>query len=380
MSRTVFTRKTKDVDDYGRTTLSPFALLEGPPPLRNDGQHLPNRDCGCGTTSVHDRSQQSSGGDSRVLTQVSSTGGSSLFGAALGYSSRSRRIYEDNVTTVEHRGGFRGRFATARGVRQGCPASGFLFTVAFGRICACADDFAVAAHSFRLIMPILAGAFQIIDAVIGIFLHHRKCYCVQCGLQTCDDLSRWVGHARPDVRAMRISSFTKKLSAVIGPVVPDHLWNEALSQIMECVCAGISASPQSLVQKLVAFKVYALSVLCYVGSIHAPDHENLRADTSAFQKLTAGLLNTSTVCPGQSLDQDWTLLEFVSPALQPVSLLPYHLPRSECHRLANFSATTPQWEAWWLNPTVAHATISAFQQVRHPHGAHRSALTPGHWL
>ena len=70
----------------------------------------------------------------------------------------------------------------ARGVRQGCPASGFLFAMAFDPIfrwlqdaiipnnpagldflqpvpCAYADDFAVAASSFRCLMTALAPAF-----------------------------------------------------------------------------------------------------------------------------------------------------------------------------------------------------------------------------
>ena len=42
-----------------------------------------------------------------------------------------RRMYVENITTVEYGGKIRGHFPMARGVREGCPASGFLFTVAF---------------------------------------------------------------------------------------------------------------------------------------------------------------------------------------------------------------------------------------------------------
>ena len=71
----------------------------------------------------------------------------------------------------------------ARGVRQGCPAFGFLFAMACDPIfrwledtiipkkpaapnflqpipCACADDFAVAALSFRLLMTALSPEIQ----------------------------------------------------------------------------------------------------------------------------------------------------------------------------------------------------------------------------
>ena len=42
-----------------------------------------------------------------------------------------RGIYNDPTTSVEHASTLRGQFAMMRGVRQGCPASGYLFTVAF---------------------------------------------------------------------------------------------------------------------------------------------------------------------------------------------------------------------------------------------------------
>ena len=88
----------------------------------------------------------------------------------------------------------------ARGVRQGCPASGFLFAIAFHPIfrwlhgsviprdpsvpdlllpfpCAYADGFAVAASSFRTLM---AALFKVVDRLAGVNLNHRKCW-VQCG-------------------------------------------------------------------------------------------------------------------------------------------------------------------------------------------------------
>ena len=79
----------------------------------------------------------------------------------------------------------------ARGVRQGCPASGFLFAMAFDPIfrrlqdaiiprspagldflqqvqCAYADHLAVAALSFRDLLTALAHAFHSIDRIAGL--------------------------------------------------------------------------------------------------------------------------------------------------------------------------------------------------------------------
>ena len=99
-----------------------------------------------------------------------------------------RRIYYDITTRVEFAGMTRGQFLTARSVRQGCPASGFLFAMAFDRIfrwlqdaiipwnpagldflqpapCAYADDLGVAATSFRDKLTSLAPAFQTVDQI-----------------------------------------------------------------------------------------------------------------------------------------------------------------------------------------------------------------------
>ena len=87
---------------------------------------------------------------------------------------------------------------TAGGVRKGCPASGFLFVMAFDPIfrvlqnsviprglppvpCAYADDFAVAALSFRSLMPASSPAFKAFDCIAVLNLNHRKCYWVQYG-------------------------------------------------------------------------------------------------------------------------------------------------------------------------------------------------------
>ena len=92
---------------------------------------------------------------------------------------------------MEFAGAERGQFLVARGVRQGCPASGFLFAMDFGPIfrwlqetiipknpdnldflqpaqCAYADDVAVASSSFRELMSALAPAFRSVDYIAGL--------------------------------------------------------------------------------------------------------------------------------------------------------------------------------------------------------------------
>ena len=116
-----------------------------------------------------------------------------------------RRIFYDSTTAVEFAGMTRGQFLMARSVRQGCPASGFLFAMAFDPIFrwlqdaisprnpasldflqpaqfTFADDLAVAALSFRGLTA-LAPAFQTVDQTAGLNLNHVKCCWVQYGIE-----------------------------------------------------------------------------------------------------------------------------------------------------------------------------------------------------
>ena len=113
-----------------------------------------------------------------------------------------RRIYHDSTTHVEFAGTTRGQFLMARGVRQGCLASGFLFAMAFDPIFrwfqdaiiprnpagldflqparrACADDLAVAPPSLWCLMTAVTPACQTVNQIAGFNLNHRKCCWVQ---------------------------------------------------------------------------------------------------------------------------------------------------------------------------------------------------------
>ena len=99
-----------------------------------------------------------------------------------------RSIYSDSTMHMEFAGAAPGQFLMAQGVRQGCPASGFLFAMAFDTFfkwlqeviiprnpdnleflqptqCAYADDLAVASFSFRGLMTALAPAFRSVDYI-----------------------------------------------------------------------------------------------------------------------------------------------------------------------------------------------------------------------
>ena len=156
-------------------------------------------------------------------------------------------IENDSTTHVEFAGATRGQILMARGVRQGCPASGFLFAMAFDPIfrwlqaaviprnpdnldflqpaqCAYADDLAVAASSFRGLMTALAPAFHSVDHVAGLNLNCRKCRWVQYGTEGRESQWHWLSENCEEFGEMQIVRYAKYVGTMIGPDGYIHRW------------------------------------------------------------------------------------------------------------------------------------------------------------
>ena len=141
-----------------------------------------------------------------------------------------RRIYDDSTTHVEFAGTTRGQFPMARGVRQGCPASGLVFAMAFDLILrwlqeaviprnpngldflqsaqsVYADDLTVAASSFRGLMTELAPAFHSVDQVAGLNLNHRKCCWVHYGSEGRESLLHWLSDNCEEFRELQVDRY-----------------------------------------------------------------------------------------------------------------------------------------------------------------------------
>ena len=135
----------------------------------------------------------------------------------------------------------------ARGVRQGCPASGFLFAMAFDPIfrwlqetviprnphnldflepvqCAYADDLAVAASCFRDLMTALAPAFHSVDPTAGINLNYRKCCWVQYGNEERESLRTWISENYGEFREMQSVRHAQYVGTMIGPDGCHYRW------------------------------------------------------------------------------------------------------------------------------------------------------------
>ena len=58
-------------------------------------------------------------------------------------------------------------------------------------------------------------------------------------------------------------------------------------------CSRITSSPKSLFERSVDYKVYALPVQGYIGSLAAPDQATLTEESRALQRLGAGPYNAN---------------------------------------------------------------------------------------
>ena len=156
--------------------------------------------------------------------------------------------FRDSITHVEFAEAERGQFLMARGVRQGCPLSGFLFAMAFDPSfrslqestiprnpdnleflqpaqCAYADDLAVASLSFRGLMTALAPASRSVDYIAGLDLNYRKCCWVQCGTEERESLRTWISENCEGFREMQIVRHAKYVGTMIGPDGYLHRWS-----------------------------------------------------------------------------------------------------------------------------------------------------------
>ena len=90
----------------------------------------------------------------------------------------------------------------------------------------------------------------------------------------------------PAFRQMQISDHATYLGVDVersGSLIDQKARNKFVG-----VCDRIRSSSQSLVQRYVSFKIFALSVLTFMGSVAEPDNATIAAENMALQRLSAG--------------------------------------------------------------------------------------------
>ena len=138
-------------------------------------------------------------------------------------------------------------------------------------------------------MITFSPAFKVVDQIAGINFNHRKCLWVQNGSDSCRSLLEWVATNCEEIREMNVVQNVKYVGTMIGLEVHIHRWTAPRKNIHPAD-QKINASTKSLVERLCDLKVYAISLLEYIGSISALDKASLKDESHASQ-TTAGPYN-----------------------------------------------------------------------------------------
>ena len=105
-------------------------------------------------------------------------------------------------------------------------------------------------------------------------------------------LSRWVGIHVSCFPAVQIHDHARYLGVEIGPGAAGHRCTKARNNFVG-KCARIRSSSQSLVQRFDSFKICALSVLSFIGSVTEPDAATIMAENHALQRFRQALSTLS---------------------------------------------------------------------------------------
>ena len=162
-------------------------------------------------------------------------------------------------------------------VQQGCTTSDFLLTMVCDPIfwwihdtalpnghslptglppsaCTFADDFKVTSRSFSELMSRMVHAFAM---------------AAPHGSQSCESLHEPVVTHCAGFLEMKVVRHAKYFVTMIGPEGFAN-WRTPPRNTLFQIASAIAEYPRSLTQKLVAFKMFSLSVLGYIGSLAAP--------------------------------------------------------------------------------------------------------------
>ena len=138
----------------------------------------------------------------------------------------------------------------------------------------------------------------------------------------------------------------------------------------------INASTKSLVERLCDLKIYAISVLSFIGSVCAPDKATLKAENHTLQCTTARphnaipstLLRVGSICglrPGLVGKHSISLAARHRVAACSTTLSQgLEKINTACgHNCTPLFALSPAWEHEFLLPSMAFNTASAFDII-----------------
>ena len=172
-------------------------------------------------------------------------------------------------------------------------------------------------------MTALAPAFRSIDYIAGLNLNYRKCRWVQDGTEERESLRTWISENCEEFREMQIVRHAKFVGTMIGPDGHRHRWSAPRKFIQRVLI--MNASTKSLVERLCDLKIYAISVLSFIGSVCAPEPKTMPFSVQLQDRTTLYRLTFLELAPYVVLVLTWWV--FTPSALRLAIELQHARPR-----------------------------------------------------
>ena len=194
----------------------------------------------------------------------------------------------------------------------------------------------------------------------------------------------WLG----SISIIRIVKYAKYVGTMSGPEGYLPQWTAPREKFNQRARKRNGTS-KSFGERLVYFKIHALSVLGYLGSISAPDKAILKEEAHALQCTTAGPCNAISTDLLRAGSACGLIIDLCG--IHILSLAARFTTAANSNTLADglakvraareydgvsLFALPPEWNEKFLKTSMPHSTMEAFEYVRHLDHAGRIADSP----
>lgn len=208
------------------------------------------------------------------------------------------------------------RIVMGAGIRQGCPAIGTLWAIAFdpilrglndapnngttATVCGFVDDVGAAVNDLVKAIRMVVAYFKVVSLAAGLKLNLGKTQVLN--LSHCCDRELGGRMSARGITGVKVSDFAKYLGVLLGPGVERERWKAQAARFRQRV-AIVASFCTSAFQAIVPYDVLAFSVLRYVMMFYRVPGWFLTAERAALARIMSAPMNAMTTEPLAHLDE-----------------------------------------------------------------------------